>query len=271
MSNISVTTMINGQSATTVDVSDRGLLYGDGFFTTMRVRDNKVEHWPLHIERLSFSSLKLNFPAIAIEQLQVEIEQFIQQQPDNDGIIRLTITRGSGQRGYKAPPKPEIQRIMSWATMPPQPSDSLGGVELGVCDTPYSLNPALAGIKHLNRLEQVLAQNEITSGIFDGIMLANNLVIGGTKTNIYFRRNGVWLTPKVTQAGVDGTVRRWLLQTQQDVIDSEFGVDIFSQAQHCMISNALIGLLPVTKIAQHRYDVFPGTGELLHNYRQSGR
>lgn len=270
MSNSQQTTLINGQNANMIDVTDRGLLYGDGFFTTMRVRDNKVEHWPLHIERLSFSSLKLHFPAIDIEQLQAEIEQLIQQQPDNDGVIRLTITRGSGQRGYKAPREPNIQRILSWSSnLPKALSSNQKGVELSISETPYSINPALAGVKHLNRLEQVLAQEGIEENCFDSIMLADNLIIGGSKTNIYFKKNDLWLTPKVLQAGVDGTVRRWLLGTQDDFRQSDFGLEIVSQAQYCMVSNALIGMIPVTKIGQHRYDVFSGTLDLQQSFNQN--
>lgn len=270
MSNSQQTTMINGQNVSAIEVSDRGLLYGDGFFTTMRVRDNKIEHWPLHIERLSFSSLKLHFPAIDIEQLQAEIEQLIQQQPESDGVIRLTMTRGSGSRGYKAPREPNVRRILSWSSsLPKALACNQKGVELSISETPYSVNPMLAGVKHLNRLDQVLAQQNIDESCFDGIMLADKLIIGGSKTNIYFKKNDVWLTPKVLQAGVDGTVRRWLLGTQENFRQSDFGLEIISQSEHCMISNALIGLIPVTKIGQHRYDVWSGTFDLQQHYNNS--
>ena len=103
-------TLVNGQDLTIVDVSDRGLLYGDGFFSTLRVRNNKVEHWPLHAERIRSSQLKLNFPTIDTKQLEQEVAELIAAQPEEDGVIRLTITRGSGSRGYRAPDSPQIQR-----------------------------------------------------------------------------------------------------------------------------------------------------------------
>ena len=262
-------TLINGQPASTVDVSDRGLLYGDGFFTTMRVRDNKVEHWPLHLERLSFSTLKLNFPAIDIEMLEQEVQDFIAQQPESDGAIRMTITRGAGERGYRAPDEPTIQTILSWSNFNLTPSLYTDGVELGICETPYSINRALAGVKHLNRLEQVLAQDDIPKSCFDGIMLANNLIIGGSKTNIYFYHNDLWLTPRVDEAGVDGTVRRWLLGTQQEVKQTDFGLEMLSEAKYCMVSNALYGMIPVTKIAQHRYDVSPQVARFQQRYLEA--
>jgi 4-amino-4-deoxychorismate lyase len=236
----------------------------------MRVRDNKVEHWPLHLERLSFSVSKLNFPAIDVALVKQEIDKLIEQQSEVNGIIRMTITRGSGPRGYKAPQVPSIRRILNWSSAPVSDSSLAKGVELSICDVPFSCNHSLAGVKHLNRLEQVLAQEEIPETCFDGIMLSRELIVGGSKTNIYFYHNNLWLTPKVDEAGVDGTVRRWLLGTQSDVKQTQLGLEILSEADYCMVSNALYGMIPVTKIAQHRYDVSPQLAELQLRYRDSG-
>ena len=263
-------TLVNGQDLTIVDVSDRGLLYGDGFFSTLRVRDNKVEHWPLHADRIRFSGLKLNFPRIDIKQLEQEVAELIAAQPETDGVIRLTITRGSGARGYKAPDDPKVQRILSWGKLPQDIlSRQQNGVELGLCETNDSVNTALAGVKHLNRLPQVLAQNEISEHCFDGIMLANQRVVGGSKTNIYFYHKGTWLTPQVDEFGVDGTVRRWLLGTQRNVKETVLGLEMLNDAQYCMVSNALYGMIPVTKILQHRYEISPEIGVLQQQYSDS--
>ncbi|GAA0212382.1 aminodeoxychorismate lyase [Kangiella japonica] len=263
------TIYINGQESSSVSASDRGLLYGDGFFTTMKVRHNQVEHWPLHIERISFSATRLKFPAIDIQLLEHDIAHFIDSQAESNGVIRLTITRGTGSRGYRAPKNPVIKRILSWSDFAPSFDDVKSGVELIVCETPYSVNSALAGVKHLNRLEQVLAQEEVAESCFDGIMLAKDLIVGGTKTNIYFYREGVWLTPKLHDAGVDGTLRRWLLATHSDFNQANLGLDILSDAKHCMVSNALHGLVPVTKIGHHRYAKYPKLKELRNSYEHS--
>ncbi len=262
-------TLVNGQDLTNLDISDRGLLYGDGFFTTIRVRDGKAEHWLLHAERIRLSAEKLHFPELDIDQIKADIEQLIAKQK-NDGAIRLTITRGSGVRGYKPPANPDISRIVSWSNIS---SDKLSAVETGValalCDTHDSYNPALAGVKHLNRLPQVLASNEIPDECFDGIMLVGQHIIGGSKTNIYFYQDGLWLTPEMDSAGVDGTVRRWLLSTQRNVKATKFGLEVLHDAQYCMVSNALYGMIPVTKIMQHRYDISPDIATLQQQYRDS--
>ncbi|WP_223668840.1 aminodeoxychorismate lyase [Kangiella shandongensis] len=260
--------LVNGQPDAFVESSDRGLLYGDGFFTTIRIRNAQIEHWPLHIERINSSSAKLKFPAVDVGLVEREIHELVASQVEKDGVIRLTITRGSGLRGYKAPSNPKLNRIASWSPFVP-PGKLKDGVELSICGTPYSKNSALAGIKHLNRLEQVLAQEEIPQSCFDGIMLADDLIIGGSKTNIFFCNNGKWFTPSLLRAGVNGTVRRWLLNTQGNIAPSQFGLEILSEAEFCMVTNALNGLIPVTKIGQHRYDVYPGIADLNTQYQQS--
>ncbi|GAA4354968.1 aminodeoxychorismate lyase [Kangiella marina] len=264
-----VKAVVNGQDALSIDISDRGLLYGDGFFSTLRVREGKVEHWRLHVDRIRFSAAKLGFPEIDVTQIERDIEKLIAVQHEEQGAIRLTVTRGVGNRGYKAPDEPKVTHIVRWSSFPLSlASASKQGVELGLCQTNDSINTAIAGIKHLNRLPQVLAQNEIPENCFDGIMLAGKQIIGGSKTNIYFWLNDAWYTPSVTNAGVNGTVRRWLLSQQEHVKESQFGLEVLQQADYCMVTNALYGMIPVTKILQHRYDVSPDIKGLQEQYHE---
>ena len=267
---------LNGNAVKEIAINDRGLLYGDGFFSTLKIVNGCIERWPLHLERISFSADKLSFPAVEIEQLQKELASFIESQDRSDGCIRLTITRGSGERGYQAPDKPQISRILSWS--PLMNVDALQqGVTLNLdsrCQ--ISINPLLSGVKHLNRLDQVLAQNYKQVGCFDTIMLADDLIISGSKTNIYFHVNDRWVTPKLNKAGVNGTVRRWLLATQDDFHSSSFGLDILKIADYCLVSNALIGIIPVTNITinekkpkEYGFDIYPKLPELQNAYREN--
>ncbi|NVK21740.1 MAG: aminodeoxychorismate lyase [Kangiellaceae bacterium] len=273
-----MTYWLNGKPASEIAIDDRGLLYGDGFFSTIKVIDNKVERWPLHLDRISHSADILDFPAIDIDQLQHEIRDFIAAQEDSDGIIRLTISRGSnsiGVRGYQTPEQPNIRRILSWSKLPSFKQLSQG-VQLSISQMPISINKALAGVKHLNRLDQVLAQKDIVKGCFDTLMLADDVVICGSKTNVYFHVNGHWLTPKLNKAGVNGTVRRWLLATQDNVYPSKFGLEILKRADYCLVSNALIGIIPVTSIITHgkkpkeyRFEIYPQLSELQNAYSEN--
>lgn len=262
--------IVNGISTKTISADDRGLMYGDGFFSTLKVRHNKVEHWALHVDRIQFSAEKLQFPVVDISKIEEELETLIGAQSSTNGVIRLTITRGSGQRGYKPSNLSSPSTILSWSeTSEALLADLSHGVELTVCSVNESSNPALAGVKHLNRLPQVLASSQIPDDCFDGIMLADQHIIGGSKTNIYFYREGGWQTPSVTRAGVDGTVRRWLLAAQKNVKEASLGLEILHDAQYCMVSNALYGMIPVTKILQHRYDISPEIANFQQQYRDS--
>lgn len=256
---------------------DRGLLYGDGFFSTIRVVDNKIHRWPLHLERLSFSAQKLKFHELNAGVIYQKLNDFIAEQKETDGVLRLTITRGAngkGERGYNIPKNPDIQFYLSWAPMDFNALNQLSnGVALSVCETPISQNKALAGVKHLNRLDQVLASDEIAENCFDSLMFNGKFMVCGTKTNVYFYLKNRWLTPKVNKAGVNGTARRWLLHTQNNVYESKFGLEMLDRADYCLVSNAIVGIIPVTQIrlADKNIDfaISPDLKELQVEYNKS--
>lgn len=265
-----MTSWLNGKPTKSIEINDRGLLYGDGFFTTIKVLNKQIQRWPLHLERISFSATRLGFVGIDANQLLSELKAFIAEQSQAEGIIRLTITRGAatkGERGYKASKEPQIQRIMSWNNVDLQKVQKLQeGVKLSICDTALSSNKALAGVKHLNRLDSVMAQQEIAEDCFDGLMLANGFMISGSKSNIYFYLNNRWLTPKVKYAGVDGTVRRWMLGSVENCHESKFGMEILERAEYCLVSNALVGIIPVTQIGERKFSISPDAAKLNQNY-----
>jgi len=265
-------TWLNGQPSQEVASSDRGLLYGDAFFTTIKITGGRVEHWTLHSERLMFSAKRLGFPSLELTLIEAELQAFIKEQSDIsravDGVVRLTISRGSGIRGYKAPASPEVKRILSWAPISASASfDS--GVSLSLCSTPPSINPMLAGIKHCNRLAEVLAAEEISTNCFDGIMSLNDKVICGTKSNIFFYLNDQWQTPKLELAGVNGTVRRWLLNNQHDFVEAEITHKDMASARYCLVSNAIVGIIPVVAIGSTKFELYPDWQELAQSYRQA--
>lgn len=263
---------LNGQPCHEVAITDRGLLYGDAFFTTIKVTDGRVEHWALHTERLMFSAERLGFPSLDLTLIEKELPAFIKEQAQLsqsvDGVVRLTISRGSGLRGYKAPDSPALQRILSWS--PIQNSASFdSGVRLSICSTPPIIHPALAGVKHSNRLAEVLAAEEVPQDCFDGIMSLNDKVICGTKSNIYFYLNDQWRTPKLDQAGVNGTVRRWLLNNQSDFVEAEITHKDMASARYCLVSNAIVGIIPVSAIGSTNFELYPDWLKLALSYRQS--
>ncbi|MBD3667362.1 MAG: aminodeoxychorismate lyase [Kangiella sp.] len=265
-------TWLNGEPAQGVAIDDRGLLYGDAFFTTIKVSGGRVEHWALHAERLCFSAERLGFPSLDVVMIQSELLAFIREQSKisdcDDGVVRLTITRGSGLRGYKAPAEPHLQRILSWSAVRAV-DEYQSGVHLSICSTPPLMHPKLAGLKHCNRLSEVLATEEVSENCFDGIMSLNDKVICGTKSNIYFYLNDQWQTPRLDQAGVNGTVRRWLLNNQPDFVEAQITHKDMASARYCLVSNAIVGIIPVCTIGATHYELFPAWHELAVRYRQS--
>lgn len=263
---------LNGQPCQEITITDRGLLYGDAFFTTIKVTDGCVEHWALHTERLMLSAERLGFRPLDLTLIEAELQAFVKEQSQVsqsvDGVVRLTISRGSGMRGYKAPDSPEVRRVLSWS--PIQSSASFdSGVGLCICSTPPIIHPALAGVKHCNRLAEVLAAEEVPQECFDGIMSLSNKVICGTKSNIYFYLNEQWQTPKLDQAGVNGTVRRWLLNNQHDFVEAEITHKDMASARYCLVSNAIVGIIPVCAIGVTSYKLYPAWQELAQMYRKS--
>ena len=263
---------LNGLPSQEIAITDRGLLYGDGFFTTIKVTEGQIEHWALHQERLTLSSQALFFPKLDFQLIQNELNRFIEAQMSAShcahAAVRLTLTRGVGVRGYKAPDNPAIQRILGWTELqlpelPPQ------GVHLSLCTTPPLIHPQLAGHKHTNRLAEVLASQEVPVDCFDGIMSLNDKVICGTKSNIYFYLNDQWQTPRLDQAGVNGTVRRWLLNNQPDFVEAQITHKDMASARYCLVSNAIVGIIPVCTIGATHYELFPAWQELAYRYRQS--
>ncbi|MHC9510431.1 aminodeoxychorismate lyase [Kangiella sp. M94] len=265
-------TWLNGQPSQEVAISDRGLLYGDAFFTTIKVTGGRVEHWALHSERLMFSTKRLGFPSLDLTLIEAELQAFVKEQSgvsqSIDGVVRLTISRGSGVRGYKAPVSPEVQRILSWSPIPTAETFD-EGVRLSICSTPPVIHPALAGVKHCNRLAEVLAAEEVPQECFDGIMSLNDKVICGTKSNIYFYLNEQWQTPKLDQAGVNGTVRRWLLNSQPGFVEANIIHKDLASARYCLVSNAIVGIIPVVAIGSTKFELYPDWQELAQSYRQA--
>lgn len=248
--------LINGVAADKVDALDRGLHYGDGLFETLAVRAGLPLLWQRHMQRLSASCRRLGLPPPDDSLLDKEAAQVCAGV--TQGVLKIIITRGAGGRGYRPPAEPHPTRIVAlypWPDYPP----ATQGVVLRVCATRLARNPALAGMKHLNRLEQVLARNEWDdSGIAEGIMLDNEgRVISGVMSNLFLVKTGGLLTPDVTQCGVAGVMRGLILDiaARLDITARVSAVSLNDvlEADEVFVCNSLIGLWPVRQLAERRY------------------
>ena len=212
MSNKLPSILINGQIADQIPVLDRGFQYGDGLFETIHIVAGKPQYWQQHMERLSDGCLRLQIPVPDLSVLQHEAEGMCGE--ISEGVLKITITRGPGGRGYATDESAKCSRVIALFPAPRYSEKCWSeGVAVKICNTKLGINPALAGIKHLNRLEQVLARTEWNSAdIHEGIMLdINDNVIEGTMSNVFCVRNGELYTPELSSCGVKGIIRDQVL------------------------------------------------------------
>ena len=247
---ISMQFMINGVPGGQVDINDRGLLYGDGVFRTLRVQDRLPLQWQRHYLKLQQDCNALNMPCPADALLLQELRALTQQQPEC--IVKIIITRGAGQRGYAPPLVATPTRILSLSPVPQYPAHFYSeGVTLKVCALRLAQQPRLAGIKHLNRLEHVLAAAECDEeGIADGVLLdTSDLVVETTSSNLFAVYGATLVTPDLTRCGVAGVQRErvleWAAKQGLECQIRDLELPEMMRADEMFLVNSVIGLWPI--------------------------
>ncbi len=251
--------LVDGAVQTSVDAQDRGLHYGDGLFETVAVVGGNIRHWPYHWERLSTSCQRLNRPCPESDLLEKEIFQVSQDQPRC--VVKLILTSGSGVRGYRPVSPPKSRRIVLSSPWPEYPESwATEGVRVRLCHTRLGENPTLAGMKHCNRLEQILARSEWEDEYEEGLMLdLSGRVIEGTMSNVFIVKEGALHTPDVSQCGVAGVMRQIILEQAPkhgiSVNVAALDLDQVRQAQGMFLCNSLFGIWPVREFEDRAYPV----------------
>jgi len=205
--------LINGVPYACLSLTDRAIHYGDGLFETVAVRDGRPEFWERHMRRLQQGCARLGIPAPDFGCLVGEMRRLVRHQ--RRAVLKIIVSRGGGGRGYRPPEEPAPTRILVLYPWPEWPdTHTRDGVTVRICTTRLGRNPRLAGIKHLNRLEQILARREWHDrSIAEGLMLdtAGELV-EGTTTNLFLVRKGRVQTPDLSQCGVAGIMREVVME-----------------------------------------------------------
>ena len=257
---------VDGRPATELPLGDRGLAYGDGLFETIAVRHGRAVMLPRHLARLAegLRRLAIDLDLVALE---TELQAFFAEL--GEGVAKLIITRGDGLRGY-APPQPaRPRRILLGNPLPSYPAaNAEQGVRLFSCRTRLAEQPLLAGLKHLNRLEQVLARGEWQdTGIAEGLMRdTSGRVIEGVFSNLFLVRDGVLLTAELSRCGVAGVMRAEVLEQAARLgIPCEIrdiGFDELLAADELFLCNSLYGIWPVRELASSVWPAGPLTRKL---------
>lgn len=268
---MNVRSWINGAPESHVPADDRGLQYGDGVFETMAVLEGRIALLDFHLQRLdeSCSRLAIKLPSISLIRDELQASACNLQR----AILKLIITRGQGGRGYAPATSTEPTRILTLHDWPEYPANWWqDGIRARICSTTLGTNPALAGMKHLNRLEQVLARTEWhdTSEIQEGLMTdSGGLIIEGTMTNIFARlADGQWVTPDLRTCGVAGVMRRYILERCErehlPVKIGRVGIADMHSVTEMFVCNSVIGVWPVRQLGNWKYKV----GEMTRRIQQ---
>jgi len=249
---------IDGQPQTTVSLYDRGLAYGDGLFETIKVKNGQPHLLAKHLERLQAGCLRLSLkPDFAL--LKDELLRFTANL--GEGVAKLIVTRGDGKRGY-APGTAPVRRILLGSPLPNYPPEhAMQGVQLFACQTRLACQPLLAGLKHLNRLEQVLARAEWQSHQYAEGLLCDyhGRVIEGVFSNLFWAKDGRLFTPDLSRCGVAGVMRAHLLELAASVSVSptvgDFSYPTLLSADEVFVCNSLYGIWPVIALGAQSWPI----------------
>ena len=246
-------TYINGEQRSAISVLDRGFMYGDGVFETILSCHANMPLWAYHYERLTSGCERLNIPVPSEASLLAQIQPHLQ--PTLHEVIKIVVTRGEGERGYRCtgPTSPNV--VISLAQRPfRSPEYWQAGISVFCCAIRLARQPALAGLKHLSRLEQVLAAQEWTDDYQEGLMCdEEDNVIETTSHNLFCVKGGRLYTPDLSLAGVSGIMRRYVIELAR-----QMGIPVYienvksttiSDMDEVFVTNSIDGIWPVKRIA----------------------
>lgn len=238
--------LINGRREACLTPFDRGFAYGDGVFRTFPVRGGRAHCWTQHYRRLSEDCNALAIVCPPASDLLADIGALTDDL--EEVAVKVIVTRGEGARGYAVPVLAQPNRVVIKSPMPAYPERHFtDGVSLQLCQLRLALQPRLAGIKHLNRLENVLARMEwVDAQIADGLLLdSEGHVIECTMSNLFLRQGATLITPSLHQCGVAGVTRQRIIDFAPElgysVSIADFDLDTLLAAEEVIICNSLFG------------------------------
>ena len=257
---------VDGLPADALSLKDRGLAYGDGLFETIAVRGGQPLLLDRHLTRLADGCARLAIAA-DIERVRHELQSYAAAM--GEGVLKLILTRGDGLRGYAPDPSAQGRRILQGNPPAAYPAaHAEQGVRLFPCSTRLSRQPLLAGLKHLNRLEQVIARAEWRdSEHAEGLMLDQaGRVIEGVFSNLFLVRDGVLITADLSCCGVEGVMRAELLSQAESlgipIQITDITLEQLQDADEVFVCNSVYGVWPVRACAALHWPVGPLTRKL---------
>ena len=251
--------LINGIASEYVSVTDRGLHYGDGVFETIACVGNSAVFIQQHLNRMENGARRLNIP-FPDRQLFLDDINCLLRGSNSNSIIKLILTRGRGKRGYRYEKTQIPMRICMLSAWPDYVAHwREHGIATRFCQTQVSVNPQLAGIKSLNRLDSVLASSELGPAFNEGFLSdIDGNVIEGSMSNIFIVSNGTLVTPDLSRCGVNGIMREQIIDIAQNnsikVETRNITRDEMLESREIFISNSVIGACVVKQLEKQSYN-----------------
>ena len=268
---------LNGERATALPLPDRGIDYGDGLFETLLLRQGVPVLLDYHLQRLQTGLDRLAFPRNCLTQASDHLRHACSEMGDHQwSVLKLTLTRGSGPRGY-APPDHSLPRtLISAQPLDYRHAEMAPPLQVGMASMNWAVQPFLSGIKHLNRLEQVLAANEARTQAVDDVVVldARGHVCALSAANLFLVEDGRLLTPALEDVGILGTRRRLVIER----LAPAAGLDVSEQVVHpeqlhnaseLFCCNAVRGLQPIAQLGQSQWQTYPVCEALHAHYARS--
>lgn len=250
--------LINGLEQNTLAVTDRATQFGDGSFTTARVVEGRVQHLAAHIGRLQLACERLSIAFSDWQILAQEMSALASEQ--RNGVLKVIISRGPGGRGYSGSACVSPTRILSTSATPAHYTHwKATGVTLSLSPVTLGRNPYLAGIKHLNRLEQVLIRTHLEQTDADEALVLDSegWLTECCAANLFWRCGQEVYTPRLDSAGVNGIMRQFIMATlarsPYRVVEVNARLTEISQADEVLICNALMPVIPVQRYAEQQW------------------
>lgn len=265
--------LVNGEISGFVEAGNRGLNYGDGLFDTLLVKSGQPLWWQAHMDRLSIGCERLGLKMPQQAMLLREVKTA--SAGSATVVIKIVLTRRGQARGYAYDGEAECDRIISSHHLPAGLEEAmLHGRRAHICELRLAIQPALGGIKHLNRLEQVLASAEIGKyDVSEGILLdQEDNVISSISANIFIVMKQQLLTPRLDRCGVRGVVRSQILAAFKPRCEQRrIQPDFLREAHEVFICNSVRGIVPITRIGSWEYPIGPVTREMQSWYLEHQR
>lgn len=252
---------VNGVLDAAISPLDRGFAYGDGVFETCRYTNGSIPLWDSHRGRLVRSAARLQIPLdeCLLNQYLSSMLGYLNDAGISFAVIKITLTRGVGGRGYRLPD--QVEPTYCIGVFPGnqlQTEQYCRGVDVRICDLRLAQTPALAGMKHLNRLEHILARAEWRDEFAEGLLLdAQGRVIEATVSNLFAVKNNQLYTPDLSESGVAGIMRQTILErlvpslgVDSHIVDMD--LDFLRAADEVFLCNSVYGIWPVNRLVDAR-------------------